>query len=285
MSGVQQVVFQNQRSFGTPPGQDAYTSAGTFSWVAPAGITSISVVAVGSGAKAYGAVSGGGGALRYVNAIATTPGETLTLVVPVSAQNTSAYTTLKRSSTVLVSAESGNGAIGGGKNGTPGIGTGGLGGSGANYAGAGGAAGYSGDGGNGNTTAGAAGGAGSGGGGGAGGTYSGGYSGPPGGGGGGVGLLGEGASGAGGAGGVSNGTAIPNFTSPTGGGKGGSGGANGQTTAGYNPNGTLGAGGNYGGGAGGEGGNSANIQGGKGAIRIIWPGADRSFPSTNTGDV
>jgi hypothetical protein len=52
MSGVQQVVFQNQRSFGAPPGQQAYTSPGTYTWVAPAGVTVVSVVAVGAGAGA-----------------------------------------------------------------------------------------------------------------------------------------------------------------------------------------------------------------------------------------
>ena len=31
------------------PGQQAYTSAGSYSWVAPAGVTSVSVVAVGGG--------------------------------------------------------------------------------------------------------------------------------------------------------------------------------------------------------------------------------------------
>ena len=51
MSGALQAVFQNQRSFAAPPGQEAFTTAGTFSWVAPSGVTSVSVVAVGGGSS------------------------------------------------------------------------------------------------------------------------------------------------------------------------------------------------------------------------------------------
>ena len=49
MSGALQAVFQNQRSFGAPPGQQAYTTPGTYSWVAPTGVTKVSVVAIGGG--------------------------------------------------------------------------------------------------------------------------------------------------------------------------------------------------------------------------------------------
>jgi hypothetical protein len=35
----------------------------------------------------------------------------------------------------------------------------------------------------------------------------------------------------------------------------------------------------------GSGARSVNGNGGKGAVRIIWPGDTRQFPSTNTGDV
>ena len=41
----------------------------------------------------------------------------------------------------------------------------------------------------------------------------------------------------------------------------------------------------YGGGGGGAGNNFARKAGAKGAVRIIWPGTSRSFPSTNTGDL
>ncbi len=90
MSGALQAVFQNQRSFGPPPGQDAYITAGTFSWVAPSGVTSVSVVAVGGGgggggspafANTTGGQGGGAGALAYANNVSVTPGGSYTVVV------------------------------------------------------------------------------------------------------------------------------------------------------------------------------------------------------------
>ena len=54
MSGALQTVYQNQRSFGLGGGQQAYTTAGSYTWVAPALVTKVSVVVVGAG--------GGGGA-------------------------------------------------------------------------------------------------------------------------------------------------------------------------------------------------------------------------------
>ena len=45
MSGALQAVYQNLRSFGAAPGSQSYTVDGTYSWVAPAGVTSVSVVA------------------------------------------------------------------------------------------------------------------------------------------------------------------------------------------------------------------------------------------------
>ena len=54
---------------GVVTGQQAYTTAGTYSWVAPAGVTSVSVVAVGGGGNgysgAYTGAGGGGGGLGY----------------------------------------------------------------------------------------------------------------------------------------------------------------------------------------------------------------------------
>ena len=71
-----------------PPGQPAYTTAGTYIWTAPAGVTSVSVVAIGGGAA--GGVRGGagsripggtGGGLGWKNNIPITPGATYTVVV------------------------------------------------------------------------------------------------------------------------------------------------------------------------------------------------------------
>ena len=65
-------------------GQQEYTTAGTYTWVAPADVTSVSVVAVGGGGGGrgyfnppfdyYNGGGGGGGALAYANKIAVTPG-------------------------------------------------------------------------------------------------------------------------------------------------------------------------------------------------------------------
>jgi hypothetical protein len=305
-----------------PAGQQAYTTAGTYTWVVPSGVTSVSVVCVGGGGGGdtgpgplYGSGrSGAGGGLAYVNNISVTPGESLTVVVgaggaagtfyfynratgqpsgvPTVATNGS-ESAFRRSATNLVRATGGaalNGAVG-----IAATGTGGSGGSGSNAngtfgGGGGGAAGYSGNGGNGglggnftSATAGA--------GGGGGGGYGTAYANSGAGGGGGVGILGQGASGAAG---------VFSYSGSTAGG-GGSGGDNGGA-----PNSGLqsgGAGGAYG--AGGGGGYNwdsedypdpgdrltfvgAGGNGGSGAVRIIWAGGSgitRAFPSTNTGNL
>ena len=232
-------------------GQQAYTTPGTYSWVAPSGVTSVSVVAVGGGGG-----GGGGGALAYKNNISVTPGASYSLIagsagVSIGAGSggsnggdssfTASFGTMTAGGG---KAASGTGAVGGAPSGVyDGGGSGGLGANGnLGYCG-GGAGGYSGNGGDapvsGTGNAGA-------GGGGAGGAW-------PFNGGGGVGILGQGTSGASG-------------------GQGGSGGTNGTATNG----------GTYGGSASG---NPAGNLGGVGAVRIIWPGTSRSFPSTNTGDL
>ena len=299
MSGALQGVFMNQRSFGTPPGQNAYTTAGSYSFVVPAGVTSISAVVVGgggggtngSGGCVISASAGSGGGLAYKNGVSVTPGETLTVVVGAggTANTTSVCASrggsskVSRSATALVEASGGAisatlGALvvgdGGGSGGEGPVYTGTVVGSGG-----GGAGGYAGNGGNGRAGSPAT--AGSGGGGGGGGIgnescnctsyfWGGGA------GGGGTGLLGQGSNGAAG-----------NFGTGGGGGSGGNSGSASGITSG-------GAGGLYGGG-GGRGGWSENLctgnqfpqQGGAGAVgavRIIW-GAGRSFPSTNTGNL
>lgn len=305
-------------------GQQAYTTAGTYTWVVPSGVTSCSVVCVGAGGggSSVGSLNGGGGALAYVNNISLTPGESMTVVVgasgtggtgnssPANQGTSGGLSSFARSATVLVQANGGggsrNGSVAGG---TVGTGTGGAGGGG--QFGGGGAGGYSGAGGNGGSSGGA-GSAGSGGGGGGGGnnssftqtltqTYSPPNSGPygsttryttvfpEGAGGGGVQILGSGSNGAGGTVNVSN---------ATGGGGGSSGSAGGNSGNGY--------GGSYGGGGGGryveqfdyfDSGGAAvgsdfsvayGYDGGVGAVRIIFPASGaitREFPSTNTGNL
>jgi hypothetical protein len=242
-------------------GQQAYTTAGTYSWVAPAGVTSVSVVAVGGGGGAgyqccFGGLAGGGGGLRYYNSYAVTPGSSYSVVVGAGGANRWSLNSAGGSggcSTfhTILTAQGGTGgyvcggggagtaiggSVGGGNGGNGGARCGGGGGGGGGYSGAGGR-GARGDG-----TAVAS--AGSGGGGGGGNNTIGG---------GGVGLLGQGSNG------VVN----------------GGGGSGGASATGGN-NGAI-----YGGGAGSGPGSTAGI----GAVRIIWPGTTRSFPSTNTGNL
>jgi hypothetical protein len=253
-------------------GQVEYTTAGTYSWIAPAGITSVCVVCVGGGGAGFSSstnsqqATGGGGGLGWKNNISVTPGQSYTVVVgsggsqaylggPTTnaqdsyfiAVNNNAYATGKGG----VSATSGNGGTGGvyygdgGGNG--GNGSNNISGS-NNSVGGGGAGGYSGNGANGRNSGGGPGfaaPAGSG---------AGGSGGTNGNGGGGVGILGRGADG----------------NEYAGGGSGGGGG------------GFYGSSGAYGGG----GSNHYNqffAGPAGGAVRIIW-GPGRAFPSTLTTD-
>ena len=259
----------------------SYTSPGSYCFVTPAGVTSVSAVTVGGGeggghgsfvgscccAHPDGGFSGTGAMLRYVNNISVTP--TVSYSVYVAGGGTpnnwggSSY--FKNSSTVLAQGGKCNAYLPS----YPGVGSGGNGGnichicaSGLGGGGGGGAGGYTGNGGAGYQGAGT-GAAGSGGGGGGGGKTAT----STGGGGGGVGLFGQGSNGSGGVVG--------------GGGSGGSSGANSGTTKGGN-------GGGYGGGGGGGWGcnggcGAAGGYGGAGAVRVIWPGSSRSFPSSSVG--
>jgi hypothetical protein len=297
------IPMQPSKSFTVldpPKGQQAYTTPGTYSWVAPDGVTSVCVVCVGAGGSGgfqWSSGGGGGGGLGYKNNISVTPGQSYTVVVGdkgssvsnardnLGAAGTSYFI---NTSTVAGwgagrggtgSSSSGWGAYGGGYTGDGG-GAGGNGAvSGSWTHGGGGAGGYSGNGASryNDTNA-------QGGGGGAGQYYSSTYGV---GAGGGVGILGEGA----------NGSTYANGTGY--GGRGGSGGGDGMagesgtttstnvwersasvTTSGSNQI----LGGQYGGGGGGSGTTRGGGFGGTGAVRIIW-GVGRSFPSTNTGDV
>lgn len=254
-------------SVGAPPGQQAYTTDGTYSWVCPAGVTSVSVVAVAAGApteqNSNRRGQGLGGCLSYKNNITVVPGTSYTVYITQGSwASITPESYFKNTSTVQALGQSTRVGDGGGNggNGGPAI------------DGGGGAGGYSGNGGNGGATAG------SGGGGGGGAIYLWNASSIiNGAGGGGVGLLGQGSNGAAGTG---------SSNSATGGG-GGSGGSSGGSVSGNNY--AYGNGGNYGGGAGdyydGNTGVRKFADPAGGAVRIIWPGTTRSFPSTNTGNL
>lgn len=67
------------------PGQQAFTTAGTYQWVCPPGVTKISCVIISAGqscTKVSNYHAGGyGGSLRYQNDIPVVPGQTYTIVV------------------------------------------------------------------------------------------------------------------------------------------------------------------------------------------------------------
>ena len=257
-------------------GQQAYTTPGTYSWTAPPGVTSVSVVAVG----------GGGGGGRNSDS-GQTPGGDSYFLSPTTVRGGGGGHGVNAFGTFV-----GDGGGNGGYSNTTGN----------PFSGGGGAGGYTGNGGYGGIGDGSgrtqvAGGAGSGGGGGGGGWGSGG----------GVGIMGQGANGAG---------STPGLAMGGGGGSGGVSGSSYTALPSNNPliqrGGAYGGGGgstyHYGGSGGGLGwtndipvtpGNSYTVvvgdgglpdtqwqyagKGGGGAVRIIW-GTGRAFPSTNTAD-
>lgn len=271
-----------------PRGESLYAIPGSYSWTCPDGVTSVSVVCIGGGGgyTDTAGAAGAGGGLGYKNNYPVTPGSSYTVVVGKGAgpghqggqRNAMAGTD---SYFVSTSVCKGGGGGGGSSSNSGGTYTGDGGGNGGNATsryGGGGAGGYSGNGGNGATTSNTAGSSGSGGGGGGG---SEGFSGARGGGGG-VGPFGQGSSGSGGT------------VSSTGwNGKGGSGGENARQP--YPSDGVSSTnvatqpshGGNFGGGGTtAENGNTINYgtgMGGGGAVRIVWPGDTRTFPSTDVG--
>ena len=286
----------NQVGGSTAGGNISFITAGTHSWTAPAGVTSVAVVCVGTGANGgyqWSSGGGGGGGLGYKNSITVVPGTSYTVVVGAKgSQVSNATSSSGMGGNSYFISEATVCGFGGGRGGTDSTGsnnggygggyTGDGGGRGGNGAwegswtrGGGGAGGYSGKGGDGGRDFEGSGlSSGSGGGGGGGNYWSSTYGV---GAGGGVGLGGEGTSGAGG-----------NTINSGFGGRGGSGGQDGLD--GENPvnsgNLTTGNyqiyGGEYGGGGGGSGTSRGGGYGGIGAVRIVW-GASVAFPSTNVG--
>lgn len=269
--------------------EQVYTVPGVYTWIAPPKVRRVSVVVVGGGASPRvqpgSIVGGGGGGLAWGNDIEVTPGESYTVVVGSGGKSSGTSSLLIpgengtnssfSTGTVLIEAYGGTlGGVGGTYFGDGG----GNGGSG--ISGGGGAGGYSGNGGDGGAlqSNGSNGTGGSGGGGGGawatiylesqqqpGSSTSGG----------GVGLLGQSNDGIGGLA-ASGPTSIQSATF----GGGGSGGTDGDSNGGL-----------YGGGGKSgflrSGSPTIYISGGSGsngAVRIIWPGNTRAFPSINTGN-
>jgi hypothetical protein len=259
------------------PGQDEYTTPGSYSWTAPAGVTSVCVVCVGSGGSGapYTGKGGGGGALAYKNNIAVTPGQSYTVYVGTYSGSPNSDSSFDGTT---VKAGGGNGPVAGAVI----SGTGGNGGSAnQNWSGGGGAGGYSGNGGDAGYDYSTQPTSGSGGGGSGGGSMF--INNYPGGGGGGVGIYGEGSSGVC----LNDGPWGTSFGSAGSTGGGGSGGNNAQLASATANDGPRGGAFGGGGGAGMYDQNSGFWYnpgtGQTGAVRIIW-GANRAFPATNTGD-
>ena len=276
------------------PTDAIFASPGTFTWVAPAGVTSVSVIIKGAGGNGAsgtqyvcpctgspygtGGGGGGGGGGFLSNNIAVTPGSSYTVRVgtPGSYNAGNSVSSYFISSSTRWAGSGSNAQSGGGSGGCKGgasscvfAGNGAQGGDGGGGqfafdvsltygGGGGGAAGYAyssgGFGGAGGST------------GGTGGSGAGAYGGGGGGRGGSsaFGLSGQGGGGVGIYGNTADGAA---------GGGGGSGGSNGTTSGG----------GAYGGGGGGGHVYSSPTAGASGVVRIVWPGTTRQFPSTNVG--
>jgi hypothetical protein len=245
------VTFDNVIISSCPHGEVLFDTPGTFSWVAPAGVTSISAVVIGPGATN----AGGGGGLTWVNGVSVTPGTSYTVEVGAGGYTGSGTTNFSRIAGVCLARGGTSGGGSGGAGGTLSEILGAASGYGGGYGGGwgGGAGGYAGNGGvgygNGNSVNPGTDGAGGGGGGGGNQTF------PNNGGGGGTGVYGQGSNG----------------VYPGGGGSGGGTSSSGGTAS---VSGRYGGGGVYGGSGVGAG----------GAVRIIW-GTGRSFPSTNVGQV
>lgn len=251
MDNISSQLLLGGGGYTAPPGESTYINPGSYTWTVPAGVSTISLVAVGSSRNGHG------GDLVWANDIPVTPGQAVNVVV--GYLGTGGYPAPDYPTSVSLN-RPGGGAIDitSGVNGASTveglssnyrINAGGRAGTGTN-AGGGGAGGYTGSGGAGGNSNGPPsalqGQAGVGGAGGGGARQ---------GNGGGVGLYGKGANGAGTSGGA-------NYSH----GVGGSGGQSGSL------------GGKYGGGKVSD---TYNYVG-NGAVRIIWPGNLRQFPSTRT---
>ena len=72
---------------GVVVGQQTYATAGTYSWTAPDGVESISIVCIGGGGGGnIGRTAGSGGGCAYKNNYTVVPGNSYTVVVGAAGQ-------------------------------------------------------------------------------------------------------------------------------------------------------------------------------------------------------
>lgn len=69
------------------PGEAVYTTPGTYSWTCPAGVYTVSAVAIGPGAPGTGNFGGAGGGLGWANGIPVVPGNSYTVKVGASGED------------------------------------------------------------------------------------------------------------------------------------------------------------------------------------------------------
>jgi hypothetical protein len=85
MPFLSSITSSNFSKEGSITYEQQFISPGTFYWIVPDGVTSISIVAVaggGGGQKtANGGASGQGAQLTFINNVSVTPGETYEIVV------------------------------------------------------------------------------------------------------------------------------------------------------------------------------------------------------------
>jgi hypothetical protein len=285
-------------------GSQSYTTPGIYTWIAPVGVTKVSVIVIGGGAGGLKAISyfccctsnqyygngygGGSGGTAYINNYTVVPGNSYTVQVGAGGgpSGSGGITLFNNYCTVYTTAT--NNCIGGTGYANAGCGAGFVGGKGGCYGLRTSNGVYTGSGGGGTSFgplvscrgrggtnsssyfaygyAGTCGGAGGGASAAAVFMYGG-----NGGGGGGIGLFGRGSSGG-------------QQVCISSGGNAGSGGTNGSNGTGTSGSGN---GGSYGGGGGGgaflSGTRNCGGSGAGGAVRIVWPGCSRQFPATSVG--
>ena len=123
------VVLSEDMTTLTTVGQQSYSTAGTYTWTAPAGVTSAAIVVIGgggggggngSGGSAWNGSGGGGGGLAYANSVTVTPGANYTVQVGAGGtSDTNGGISWFNSSTYLF-ANGGNKGVGGSTSGATG---------------------------------------------------------------------------------------------------------------------------------------------------------------------
>lgn len=88
MSAIQQMLMVGG---GPAIGQQEYKTNGVFSWVCPAGVTSVCVVVITPGGAGTGTAGGAGGALAYINNHSVIPGTSYTVARPAPASSSTEW--------------------------------------------------------------------------------------------------------------------------------------------------------------------------------------------------